>query len=179
MKYMIENVEGTYSKHTNTTSVIRSKRGRTREIWLTEAQLASSTWMNDAAAATVAITTMQSKRHENAALAEKGWKQYQHFYEIKDESLEEKDEATVVTGVDLTAEEAALVRTDMLANTFPESTAESSEAIAKYAPRPPEVVPAPDTDDKAKKEQAKKDRADARAREKELKKEERIGKKKT
>ena len=70
----------------NFTQRTSSSKTRDREVWLTEDQLASSNWMNNASHAEAYCKTALSRKHKDPALAALNVMQYQYFYHVKDDT---------------------------------------------------------------------------------------------
>ena len=136
LKFVID-VHDAKMKAVNTTTVETSTSGRMREIWLTESQLASATWLNSEADAKTAVKSCQSQLHkENAAMAAAGIKQYQWFYVVKDQLKKETDSATIEKSVDLDAEQYAAIKTEMLEKTFEDGASIAREAAVQHVELP-------------------------------------------
>ena len=97
----------------NFTQRVTTRQDEDKEVWVTEATLGGPLYMNDKAAAKIAITAMQSRPHENPALAKADILQYHYTFSEKSTKRALIDGVGTEQTVGLSAEDYANVTQHM------------------------------------------------------------------
>ena len=142
-------IEGDMNFVTNETIKSTETASSTEFVWLTIEELGSSTWMNSTTNAAIAITAMESQKHENPALAEAGVKQYKHWIKKKVETDKEVDQVRIGSKANLSQEQLNVAR-GLLQDAKPSDEGPTEAETKRRKTTPPITVEPESGEDQAK-----------------------------